>query len=121
MGRAQDAAVVIANGAALSGEIDLRSFRLLGVILPAAWTAADLSFQAAAKPTAEGGVYGEVFIDPGTGVGAALLLDAAASQVTFLDNEAIVGGCMLKVRSGPSGGPVNQAAARTLTLILQTL
>jgi len=36
---------VILNGASLSGEVDLRGSRLVGAIFPAAWTAANLSFQ----------------------------------------------------------------------------
>lgn len=108
----------LASGQSLSGELDLRTWRLVGVVLPSAWTAADLTFQASVKATAEGGNYGEVFLDPGTGTGVALQLDAAASQATFLSVAASVGGTFIKVRSGTSGAPVVQAADRVITLIL---
>lgn len=108
----------ILNGQSLSGEIDLRGYRLTAIQYPSAWTAADLSVQAASKP---GGSFGEVFVDTGNGTGAALAIDAAASQVTFLNNEVFVGDCVIKLRSGPVGVPVNQGADRDITLILSTL
>lgn len=108
----------IANGAALSGEIDLRHQKLIAIQFPAAWTAADLSFQAAVESS---GTFGEAFIDPGTGVGAALLLDAAASQVSFFNQANMLRNCFIKIRSGPVGAPVNQGAERILTLITEPI
>lgn len=108
----------ILNGQSLSGEIDLRGYRLTAIQFPSAWTAADLSVQASAAP---GGTYGEVFVDTGNGTGAALAVDAAASQVTFLNAQTFVGDCCIKLRSGPVGVPVNQGADRDLILILSTL
>lgn len=109
----------ILAAASLSGEVDLRGLVLVAVQLPAAWTAADLSFQAAEKPTAEGGVYGEVFIGDAVGGGAALAVDAAASQYTTLNFVGSPQNCMLKVRSGPSGVPVVQAADRDIILFVR--
>jgi hypothetical protein len=109
---------IILNGASLSGEVDLRKQRLIGVQFPAAWTAADLSFQVA---DVSGGTFGETFIDPGTGVGAALLLDAAASQVSFFNTTRLIGNCFVKVRSGPSGAPVNQGGDRALILLTESM
>lgn len=109
----------IASGASLSGEIDLRGHVLVAVQIPATWTAADLSFQAAEKPTAEGGFYGEVFEGDAVGGGAALSVDAAASQYTLLNFAGQPANCMLKVRSGPSGVPVNQAGDRDIILYVQ--
>jgi len=109
----------IASGASLSGEVDLRGKILVAIQAPAAWTAADLSFQAAEKPTAEGGVYGEVFEGDAVGGGAALVVDAAASQYTLLNFEGKPQNCMLKVRSGTSGVPVLQGADRDIILYVQ--
>lgn len=108
----------ILNGQSLTGEIDLRGYRLTGVIFPAAWTAADLSMQMASAP---GGTYGEVFLDVGNGTGAAIAIDAAASQVTLLNASVFIGDCVIKLRSGPSGVPVNQGADRDIILLLATL
>lgn len=111
--------VTIPNGTAITGEIDLRTWRLLGIKFPAAWTAADITFQVSEKPTAEGGVYAEVFNTDDSGTGAALVWDAAASIYSLPDwAAAALQHCMLKVRSGTSGAPVNQGADRILTLIL---
>jgi hypothetical protein len=105
---------VIANGESLSGAVDLRSYRLAGVIMPAAWTAAALSFQAAESPI---GTFGEA-VDS---AGAPLAVTAAASQyIVFVAalQEAAAALGVIKVRSGTSGAAVNQAATRTLRLVL---
>jgi hypothetical protein len=109
---------VIANGASLSGEVDLRGLRLLGVIIPSAWTAADLSFQVG---DASGGTFGEAFLDAGNGTGAALALDAAANQASLFNTARLISNCFIKVRSGPVGVPVNQGAARTITILTEPL
>lgn len=108
--------VKIASGASLSGEADLRGQVLVAIQFPSAWTAADVSFQAAEVPAALGGVFGEVFISDAAGTGAALAIDAAASQYSTLNFAGVPANCVLKVRSGPSGVPVNQAADRDIIL-----
>lgn len=105
---------VIANGESLSAAINLRGYRLAGVIMPAAWTAAALSFQAAES---ESGTFSEA-VDS---AGAPLAVTAAASQyIVFVAalQEATTALAVIKVRSGTSGAAVNQAAARTLRLVL---
>lgn len=102
---------VIANGAAISGPIDLRGNILTAIQISALWTAADLSI---AICDTETGTYGEVFLDPGTGTGTAGAYDAAAGQVVMIGQ--MIANCFIKIRSGPSGAPVNQGAARELTL-----
>lgn len=111
--------VTIANGTSLSPEFSLRGFRIVGIKFPAAWTAADLTFQASEIPTAEGGVYGNVFATDDAGTGAEVVVDAAASQVTVPDTtNSWPADCMVKIRSGTAGTPVNQGAARIVTLLL---
>lgn len=102
---------LIANGTAISGPIDLRGNILTAIQYPAAWTAADLSIQIS---DTELGTYAEVFTDPGTGVGTVGAWDAAANQVTII--QQMIANCWIKIRSGPSGVPVNQGADRTLIL-----
>lgn len=108
---------VIANGASLSGAIDLGQFnlglggqRLARIVMPAAWTAANLSFQV----SADGVTYNELMQPNGA---AALVVTAAASvdvPVNRVDWSSIR---YLKVRSGTSGTPVNQGAQRTINLV----
>lgn len=102
---------LIANGTAITGPIDLRGNILTGIQFPSSWTAADLSMQVCDTET---GTYSEVFTDPGTGVGTVGAWDAAANQCTLVSQ--MIANCFIKLRSGPSGVPVNQGADRTLTL-----
>lgn len=105
----------ILSGQSLSGEIDVRGLSVAGVIFPAAWTAADLSFQAA---DVSGGTFGEILTDPGSGTGTALALDGAAGQVSLFTLPNLFDGIsFIKVRSGPSGVPVNQGADRALIIL----
>jgi hypothetical protein len=83
--------------------------------MPAAWTAAGLTFQA----SLDGINYFNVF-DDGTTAGTFVetTWTAAASQYQIVAAPAKwVGVRWLKIRSGTSGVPVNQAAERTLTIV----
>jgi len=102
---------VILNGAAITGPIDLRGSILTAIQFPAAWTAADISIQIGETET---GAFAEVFTDPGTGVGTVGAWDANSGQVVLI--AAMIGNCFVKIRSGPSGAPVNQGADRALVL-----
>lgn len=103
--------VTIANGASLSGEVDLGDMLLVGITMPAAWTAADLSYAVA---TAAGGTF-----NPATdAAGAELSLTVAASKYVSLAPTSIRGARFMKFRSGTSAVPVNQAAERIVTLHL---
>lgn len=113
MGYSSPTHAKIASGTSLTGEIDLRGRRLVGIQFPSAWTAADCSLQIAAAP---GGAYGEVFYDTGDGTGTVMAVDASASKATMIPSAVAPCNCMLKVRSGPSGAAVNQLADRDLVL-----
>lgn len=101
--------VVIANGASLSGGLNLNGRVLCGVYMPGAWTAAGLSF-AACDTLA--GTYEA--IQTAT---AEYVATAAASQYVALDPVVFYGVRFIKVRSGTVALAVNQGAARTLTLM----
>lgn len=123
---------VIANGASQSSIVDCGSeYTLVGIQVPAAWTAADISLLGAVHtgkttPT----TYGESPQD-------ALEAELTFFQVNDLDSEFTItsipttGGTLiaipdgllegiqfLKIRSGTAAAPVNQAAARTLRCVL---
>lgn len=106
--------VTIANGEAVSAEIDLEGYILAAIAMPAAWTAANLTFQAA---TTSGGTFQDLYDDLGTEV----VVTAVVSHTIGLNARAPEMSSLrfIKVRSGTTGTPVAQGAARTLTLILK--
>ena len=113
----QQTAVVIANGASLSGAVDLQGYILTGIVMPAAWTAASLTFAGAPsnEQSGEAGTFVPIYDDAGT----EYTVSADTSRVLQIDPVKLAGVRWLKVRSGTSGTPVNQDAARTLYLILR--
>lgn len=107
--------IVIANAASLSGEVDLEAYRLVGIHMPAAWTAANLTFQAA---PASAGTFNDVTDDAGVEV----LVTAAAAKAIVIGTatKAAIGLLrFIKIRSGTGATPVAQGAERILTLILK--
>lgn len=103
-------AAVIANAASLSGAVRIDG-RLVGVILPAAWTTAALSFQ--------GSVDGETFFDVYDAATERTIAEAAvvANRFLALDPDAWRAFTHIKVRSGVAGTAVAQGAQRVLTLV----
>lgn len=104
--------VTIANGASLSDAAELGGMNLVGILMPASWTAAGLTFQA----SPDGSTYGNVFDVTGTEVAVASS-GAVAAQYVVIPAGGLDGCAFVKVRSGTSGSAVNQGAARTVTLI----
>lgn len=103
--------VTINNGTSLSSSIDLGESSVVGIQMPAAWTAADLSFQGSMDDSS----FGNLMEKPGT----EYQVSAAANQLIPLSSSLFNALRFLKIRSGTSSVPVNQAAARILTLILE--
>lgn len=108
---AQPLDVTISSGAAITSAIDLVGRTLVGIIMPAAWTAASLTFEM--SDTAAG-----TYVDVYDISEAELEITVAASRYLALDPVNFFGVNYLKVRSGTSATPVNQAADRTLTLMI---
>lgn len=104
------AGAVIANGASLSQAIDLGDLLLAGISIPASWTAADLTFK--------GSVDGVTFQDLYDAAGTEVTADAAAARHIVLEPAKFAGMRSVKIRSGTTGSPVTQGAARTLTAVL---
>jgi hypothetical protein len=101
--------VTIATGASLSSAAFLGDGRLEGVQMPASWTAANLTFQG----SLDGSTFQDIYDDAGNEV----VVAAAAARLLSIND--FKGALWIKVRSGTSGAPVNQAAARVLTLLIQ--
>lgn len=101
----------IANGASLSGEIDLGSRQLAAIFMPSSWTAANLTFQASDQT---GGTFQDVYDSAGNELTA-----IAAASRTITDIPELGPLRFIKVRSGTSGTPVNQGGARTIILLVK--
>jgi hypothetical protein len=100
----------IALNTALTPEIDLGAGRIVGILMPAAWDAAVMTFQA----SPDGGTTWGELVDK---TGSALSFTVAAGTFIYLDPTIFIGINALKIRSGTSGAAVNQTAARTFQLI----
>jgi hypothetical protein len=103
----------IANGASLSGAVDLGAGAILsGIQMPAAWTAAGLTFQV----SADGVTYANKFDAYGSEYSVPSA-SATASQFISLPPSDFLGVRYIKVRSGTAGSAVAQGAERLLTLV----
>jgi len=104
------ASSTISNGTSLSSAIDFGASTLFGIQIPSSWTTANLTFQA----SADGVTYGNLYDSTGTEV----TVTAAASEfIVFASPAPWLGIRYLKIRSGTSGTPVNQAADRALLAV----
>lgn len=107
--------VSIANGASLSGLIKLAGLAICGVVMPAAWTAANLTFQGAIDD--DGGDLKDIY----DAAGIEMTVVAAASRHIILDPIDFSSVRFIKVRSGTTGTPVNQGALREFFLLARAL
>lgn len=122
MARLTVARVTIPSGAALSNSIDIRHCRLVAIQMPTAWTAAALTFQGRPYLDADRvGSANDALQDVYDHGGTELNITTAASRyvvITGATFDGIQALGAIKVRSGTTGTPVNQAAARELILVL---
>ncbi len=102
--------LVIPSGAALSNEVPLMGKVIIGLQMPAAWDAANLTFLSGAVAGALGNVYDE---------SAELTVQTAAGRFHALSADKWGGFRRIQLRSGTSATPVNQTAARTITVIVR--
>ena len=103
--------VVIASGASLSTAAWLNGRSLCGIQMPAAWTAAPLTVQV----SFDGGVTFQNLYDTS---GNEVSITTAASRNIRIPPGDFAAVTHIKVRSGPSGVPVNQAGDRTIGLAI---
>jgi hypothetical protein len=108
--------VTILNGTALStASVDLCHEQLVGIIMPAAWDAAALTFQGGI----DGSTWGNVFL--ATGELSFPSADVSATNLLAFDWHLTPAIRFVKVRSGVSATPVNQTADRVLTLLTRDM
>ena len=98
----------IGNGASLSDAVRLSGSALTEIVMPAAWTPAGITFQT----SHDGVTYQDMWRS-----GEVAVVVAAAQNVR-LDPGDFIGINYIKLRSGTSGTPVNQGAARTINVML---
>ena len=103
--------VTILSGASLSSSVSLGKSQPIALQLPAAWTAASVSFQVSADGTS----WFNLFKDDGTEATATV----GASQHIPLNLPDLPGILYLKVRSGTSALAVAQAADRVINVVGQ--
>jgi hypothetical protein len=99
----------IANGASLSGAVALSGRAAIRILMPGSWTTANLTFQV----SMDDATYYNLYDSAGNEVTVA----AAAAIAIVLDPATFCGCAYLKIRSGTSGTPINQAADRALSVV----
>jgi hypothetical protein len=105
----------IANGASISGEIDLGDKVFAGLIMPSEWTATVITILVASE---SGGTFYSLYNDSGTEVS---LTAAAGTAIGIADVAlALAPWRYVKLRSGTAASPVAQAADRVISLVLKS-
>lgn len=104
------ASVTIASGTSLSPAVIIGGeFSIIGIEYPAAWDAADVTFQISLD---EGTTWKELLDDSGT----AIQKTVTAAQYRELDSAEFKSAVQIKVRSGTASVAVNQTADRLIKL-----
>ena|SRR5438105_12074245 len=105
---------VIAISTSLSPSVYLDKGILVAIHMPSAWDTGNLTFQGSNDNVTFDNVY--------TDAGTEFAITAAASRYIIITSTAannLSGLMYIKVRSGTSGTPVTQTAARTIYLIVE--
>lgn len=107
----QVTSATIANGASLSGAVDLRPYGSPArLVIPAAWTTANITVQ-----TSYDGVnFNDLYDSLGTEYTVTV---GGASRSVMLPLADFIGVEWIKLRSGTTGTPVAQGAARTINIV----
>lgn len=98
--------VTIANGATVSGEVSVGKGRIVGIQMPAAWTAGNITLQALVRQPA-GNPPAPVFGNVVDSAGAALVICATPTADTYFpiaDTVALIGLGRVKVVAGAAQG-----------------
>jgi len=107
----------IANGASVSETIDCNARAFLGFVAPAAWTAAALNIEASVDGVTW--ITAGLFGSDSAAVGSWVALTAGAGYTADLN--AMIPYQYIRLRSGTSGVPVAQGAARVFQVIQRAL
>ena len=102
-------AASIAISTSLSASIDLKDQPIVAIQMPTGWDAAQLTFQGSNNNSTFQNVY-NMF-------GEEFTVEAAASRYIVLSPFEFQWARYIKIRSGTSGTPVTQTAARSFVLV----
>lgn len=100
----------IANGASLSGAINVFGRDIVAIVMPAGWTAAALTFQAS--------VDGVNYFNVHSSGGTEQSYTVDASRYIPVQAGTFAGAQMVRLRSGTAGTPVNQGAQRDIGVVV---
>lgn len=108
-------AVQIDQSTSLSSAVDIKGQIIVGFEMPASWTAADLTFQAARLEAGDEVTYRNLYHSDADGTDAEVTIGAGSDRFIGVDNPAVFGPVdYVKVRSGTAAAAVNQGADRTI-------
>lgn len=108
--------VTIANGAAVSGEIDMHNYSMVIVHMPAAWTAARLAVQAS---PASGGTFQPLYDEDGNIICANGGANVAVNM-SYVIPPSVAGARFIELWSeNGAGADTNQGGDRVLTVDLK--
>lgn len=113
LGATEVKTVTITNGTSLSNAALLQKYRLVGILMPATWTAAAMTFQVS--------VDGTNFFDLYDSSGAEVSYTVVQGHYVFTTPANWAGIRFLKVRSGTGGAAVSQGGDRIVSLIVRPL
>lgn len=105
----------IAAGQSLSAEVALGEKTLVGIVVPSGWTAANLTFQG----TPDDLNFYELYNYAGSEL--TVMVPVTTGCLIAVDPAQWRGITGIKVRSGTSASPVDQASQAQLTLITRTI
>lgn len=105
---------LIASGQSLAAEVDVGNKSVVGLVVPANWTTAPITFQA----SPDGGTtWGELVDQTGNPIEIASLTGGTSTWYVAFDTYNLQAVYSIKVRSGTLGTPVNQSSAVSLSII----
>jgi hypothetical protein len=108
-----DLVTTIANNASVSDAMDLSGTTLVAYIMPAAWTAANITFQASVDGINFYNIYDQS--------GNELIHNVANSRMIILTPSDLAGVRYIKMRSGTSAAPVAQGAQRQIIYVTRAI
>ena len=109
-GQITGATATIANAASVSGGVDMGTGRLAQIVMPAAWTAADITLQVSFDNVVWSNLYDKD--------AAEYTIKAAASRAVLVPLSDMLSVRYIRIRSGTAASPVAQGASRALTLVM---
>jgi hypothetical protein len=105
---------LIANGESLSASIQVDG-KITGIVMPAAWTTAALTFQHSIDDSTFYNITDEDGVERSI---SSTIMGNSVGELVTLDLIDWLPAGYIKLRSGTSGTPVNQGADRTFGVIL---